>query len=321
MMADGVPGTDIARVLGVPVRTVQAEFKTQGAGGLVRDLHARGDLHALHQRPELTRPDTMAANNDAALAMAGLVDYCERCASGFRAALQPVPDEELERLLASTGLPIPPEYRAYLQAFGRAEAAQLLPFMDDVDYGCQAVATFYADPPAPVPPDAVYLWTAGGDSEMFLGAAGEWQAVHPVLSFSYPVDETTGRFLPHDRGPFVVAQTLFTFLYREAYARLRRPRLAHHRVLRENAATGARRGEGAAAQRAQRFLEVVHPLGFQSLPHLDPLTPICERPDAVVSLFGEVEAEDTLFVDANDEREANRIAEILADNLGARAFG
>lgn len=156
---------------------------------------------------------------------------------------------------------------------------------------------------------------------MFLGAAGEWQVTHSVLSFSYPIDHATGLFQPHDRAPFVVARTLFSFLYREAYARLQRPRLAHHHSLRENAAAGSRRSEEASTQRVERFLEEVQRLGFRELPCVDSLTPICERSDAVVSLFGEVEAEDTLYVDADDEREAVRIAEILADNLGARPFG
>jgi hypothetical protein len=254
-------------------------------------------------------------------AMAALLDYCERSAPGFAAALKPASRQDVDRIVESTGLLAPAEYRSFLLIFGRADFAALAPFMKDVEFGCDAVEDFYRDAPVPIPADALYLWTSGGDCEMFLGMASEWAQSHPVLSFSWSSDEKTGRIRPDERLPFVVAGSLFGCLFQEAYSSLHLPSLAHHLELREIVVHDMPRTEVAASERARRFVSVVERLGFRRLPWLDADMFIYDRGDAVVSLASSMVAEDSMRVGANDEREANRIAEILCDNLGARRFG
>lgn len=263
----------------------------------------------------------MFNDTEAAAAMAGLLDYCERCAPGFTGALKPVAVEDVDRIVKLTGLGVPAEYRAFLLTFGRADSSAMGQFMSDVELGCDAVEAFYRDPPVPVPPDAVFLWTSGGDCEMFLGVSGDWLDIHPVLSYSWMSDEATGKIIAHERLPFVVSGSLLAYLYREAYSRLRIPSLEHHVDLRETVLKQELRSPAAAADRARRFVAVVEKLGFQLLPYVDSHVLIYDRGDAAVSLYGDTIAEDAMYVGAMDAREASRIAEILCDNLGARHFG
>lgn len=263
----------------------------------------------------------MTANIEASPVMSGLIDYCERCAPGFAGLLRPSSPGDVEDVISLIGLPLPVEYRSFLLAFGRSDPLTLAPFMADIEFGCDAIEDFYRAPPVPVPSDAAYLWTASGDCEMFLGVAGEWAVDHPVVSFSWPVDDATGKFLSHDRLPFIVSCSLPAFLYREAYSKLRVRNLAYHYSLRENVAPGAERTESAAAERGRRFVAVMENLGLRPLPFLDPNVLIYDRADVAVSMFVSVIAEDALHVDASDAREASLVTEILCDNLGARRFG
>lgn len=250
----------------------------------------------------------------------GLVDYCERCAPGFAQALRPTLPADVDDVIRLTGVGVPAEYRAYLLAFGRAVPSALAPFMTDFHFGCDATEDFYRDPPVPVPDDAAFLWSIEGGSEMFLGVAGEWADDHPVLSFSWGMDEATGEYLPGERMPFVVSGSLIAFLYGQAYSRLRQLGLPHRQRLRQNMASGERTAADAV-ERGRRFVAVIERLGFEPLPFLDPDVLMYDRSDAAVSMVVSESAEDSFYVAATEARETSLITEILCDNLGARRFG
>jgi hypothetical protein len=259
-------------------------------------------------------------DGDALTAMDEFLAYCDRCAPGFAHAVRGASTQDLQRMESVSGATLPPEYRGFLLRMGRTERARIAPFFADIEVGVESFEAFYLDPPVPPPANTVFLWTVDEDSEMFLGTGGPWATIHPVLSFSWPLSEETSEDPAEAPLPFVVSGSLFAFLYLEAFKRLRRPSLPEHAEVRENTALHDRTEE-TAADRRRRFIAIAERLGFQSLPHLDPDILLYDRPDAALSLFSSVLAEDVMTVDAENSTEARRIAEILADNLGARVLG
>ena len=141
-----------------------------------------------------------------------------------------------------------------------------------------------------------------------------------ALFFWPPADAEPDERAVKPPSSFVVSGSLFAFLYREAFRRLRRAALQERLELRENAAKHERTEESVGQRRA-RFAVVAERLGFRPLPYLDPDSLLYDRDDAAVSLNSAVLAEDIMSVYASDPTEARRIAEILADNLDARLFG
>ncbi|MFY0569735.1 hypothetical protein ACN28E_38725 [Archangium lansingense] len=254
---------------------------------------------------------------DALRAMDGLLEYCERLAPGFLRTIRGASEADLARLESLSGQALPAEYRAFLARMGRSAPKSLAPFFSDVEFGIEVAERFYLEPPIPVPPDAVFLWTLDRDCDMFLPTTAEWAPPLPVLLFHWPIDEVSGGFLAHDRQVTVISRSLMTFLYREAFQRLRSPSLAHRLDLRENAGPDERT-ELRAAERKERFRSLAAELGFRPLPFLDPDILHYDREDAALSLFSRVLAEDSLSVYADDVREAGRLAEILCERLDVR---
>jgi len=243
------------------------------------------------------------------------VDYCEKLAPGFATRIQGASAAVLERLAEFANLKLPSEYSAFLRRMGATPPGSLEPFLADVHWGVEAVQEFYQAPPIPVPRDAVYLSTLNVDFEMFLMLEGD-DGGHPVVNFSWPVDEETGKFLGHERLVNPVASSLFQLLYKEAFLRQRNPRLAHHVELQERLETSHKQAPNYRAVRRREFQKLAERLGFRPVPYMetDDLL-FYDRPDASLMLYANEVAADGVYVGAADAREMGRLRELFCDHL------
>ena len=253
-------------------------------------------------------PDRMEAQ----AAIDELIAYCARYAQGFADALLGATDAEIADLATLARQPLAPEHAAFLARFGRTPPGSLDPFLDKTEFGVAAAEQFYADPPVPVPDDAVYLWTLDFDLEMFLPVAA---AARPVLLFHWPVDPETGRSLPQDRTATTIADLLLQYLYKEAFLRLRRPALAYHAELRPADRLDPP-DPGVGAQRQRDFRQIAERLGFAKVPYMDGALAFYDRDDAALALYPDQRGPGTIYADADSELELLRVCEILSDNLG-----
>jgi hypothetical protein len=97
-----------------------------------------------------------------------LVAYCSNIDVRFTRKMTGASVADLATVAALVGHEVPEEYAEFLKTMGRCSPGDLGRFLEDVTFGIRAISDFYDDPPVPVPDDAIYLWTFGTTSEMFI---------------------------------------------------------------------------------------------------------------------------------------------------------
>ncbi|WP_163864306.1 hypothetical protein [Myxococcus eversor] len=244
-----------------------------------------------------------------------LIRYCDQYAQGFSRKLVGANEHDIARVEEKVGRPLAPEHRAFLSRMGRTPTDNLGEFLKSVEFGVEAIVRFYSEPPVPVPPDATYVWTLDFDNEMFLRLQEEAGA-HPLIAYSWSVDSETGRFTNDARQEHMIARSLFQYLYREAVLRIRVATMGHHAEFRARS-PGEGLGEGDAARNARRsrFRTVSGNLGCHPVPYVEGKQVFFERPGAVLMLFTEEVASDSIHVHADDSREFARLCAIVDDHL------
>jgi hypothetical protein len=248
------------------------------------------------------------------------VTYCGRFDATFPSTISGASEADVDRAEAAAGIPLPPEYRAFLFAMGNTPPNQLGGFFANLAFGIEAVEAFYLEPPVPIPADAVYLCTLNEDVEMFLDVNGEVAYHRPVLHFEWPVEPTTGQFLSSPRTQSVVAESLLNFLYRNVFLSMRNPLLLHRTELRERV-RALKPNPQSREQRREKFRVLAERLGYVPVPHVNS-GPLCyDRDNASLVLFSEEYAADIVEVRSDDERDLARTADILSDNLDFDVWG
>jgi hypothetical protein len=242
-----------------------------------------------------------------------LIDYCARFDPELSRKIIGAEERDILRVEEAIRQPLAPEHRAFLSRMGRTPPNSLGEFLKDVEFGVDATLRFYADPPVPPPSDALYVWTLGVDCEMFLGLNVR-DGSRPLVMFSWPVDPETGKYTSESRVEHVVASSLLQYLYQEAVLRIRAPSLPHHAEFRARRETQSM-DEAVHRERITRFKSVADKLGFRPVPYVDRKPVFYERADAVLMLFTEEVARDSIYVHAQKRREFAQLCEIVDDNL------
>ncbi|MCP3143641.1 hypothetical protein [Pyxidicoccus xibeiensis] len=245
--------------------------------------------------------------------MDGVIEYCTRFAPEFSRTIVGADAGDILRIEEVVGRPLTPEHRAFLSRMGRTSPDSLGEFLKSVEFGVEATLRFYANPPVPVPPDALYMWTLDFDSEMFLRDA-ERNGARPLVMYSWPVAPETGEFTGESRLEHVIADSLLQYLYQEAVLRVRTANLEHHAEFREKAPEMAV-DEASIRQFRSRFKSVAEKLGFQQVPHVDGKQVFYDRADAALMLFSAEVARDSIHVYAQDGREFAKLCSLVDDNL------
>lgn len=245
------------------------------------------------------------------------IRYFATYVEGFGANFVPASDADVRHLEMRAGLAFPPELRAFLRRTGHTPPGSVDPFMEDYDFGVDAIARFYAAPTVPAPPGAVYLWTLDRQSEMFLDTAQG--PPYPVVGYEWGFDED-GAVLPGSHRVYIYhgSYSLMQFLYCEAFRFVRTGALPYRAVLRRS--TSGRARVPPIAARIARFREVAVKLGFTAVPYMTGELAYYNRDDASLMLYPSDVSFDSLSIDANSERELGRLREILADQLDMYAL-
>ncbi|MCY1071182.1 SMI1/KNR4 family protein [Nannocystis sp. RBIL2] len=242
------------------------------------------------------------------------VRYFSAYTEWFGERMVPASEADVLRLEKLAGRRFPAELRAFLRRMGHTQRGALDPFMEDYIYGIDAVAKFYQAPRVPAPPEAVYLWTLGGDCEMFLDTAQE--PPYPVIGYGWYFGEY-GAIIPGSHHPYIYhgSHSLMQFLYCEAFRWLRVRMLAHKtRVQRSTQEPGV----PPTAARIGQFRELAVKLGFSSVPYMTGELAYYNRDDASFMLYPG--SEDRITIHAKSERELGRLREILVDQLDMYAL-
>jgi hypothetical protein len=227
--------------------------------------------------------------------------------------LVPAAEAEVRRLEMRAGRRFPLEYRAFLRRMGHTPPGALDPFMEDYAYGIDAVAEFYQAPPVPAPPQSVYLWTLGGNCEMFLDTTQA--APYPVIAYEWAFGEDR-QPLPSRHRSYVYhdCHSLMQFLYCEAFRWLRVGVLEYQTTLRRSTSHTSPPTPPLAA-RIARFRDVAVKLGFTSVPHMTGELAYYNRDDASLMLYPSDVSFDSLTIVAHSERGLGHLREIFVDQL------
>ncbi len=254
-----------------------------------------------------------AISHDWAGDIENFVTYCGRFAPAFPDAIVGASETDIENTQALAEIVFPPELKAFLSRMGRTPEDALNPFFANMLYGIEALHAFYAEPPIPVPTDAIYLCTLNEDSESFLEVVGQ-SGSRRVLHFEWPVDSATGEFLDYGRTEHSMAASLLHFLYENAFISLRNRLLPYRAELREQVEI-AKPNEVQNQQRREEFRAIVEQLGFSPVTYIDRNPLAYDRGDTSLLLYSEEYAADIVKVRSQDEKELAHLCEILSDNL------
>lgn len=237
------------------------------------------------------------------------VRYFSAYIEWFGERMVPASEAEVRSLEMRAGRRFPPEFSAFLRRMGHTPFGALDPFMEDYIYGIDAVAKFYQAPRVPAPPEAVYLWTLGGDCEMFLDTAQGLP--YPVIGYGWYFGDD-GAIIPGSHHPYIYhdSHSLMQFLYCEAFRWLRVGMLEYRATLRRSAKTA---DAPPLMARIAQFRELSVKLGFTSVPYMIGQLAYYNRDDASLMLYPG--SEDEVTIDADSERELGRLREILVDQL------
>lgn len=249
-----------------------------------------------------------------------LIKYCARYDPTFEKTIVGASDLEIAKVEDTAGLPFPPEYKTFLSAMGQTPPRLLGQFLEYVTFGIEPINQFYNDPAVPpLPADAVYLWTYKCDTafDIFLRTGGAELDQRPLLQFSWPFDPDTDDYLPEPPIETPVSRSLFAYLYKDAFLKIRVPVLAYHGQLREKLRP-EKADERFRLRRRQTFQAIAEKLAFVPAPHVNDTLSFYDRPDAALALFSAEFAEDQLYVHAEEEHELARLCEIFIDNLDLR---
>lgn len=252
-----------------------------------------------------------------------LVIYCENYAPSFRQIIVGASEPDIASVEDAVGLPLPPEYRAFLLTMGRTPQGVLGKFLEYITFGIDAIERFYEDlGRPPLPADAAYIWTYKCDNayDIFISTIGVEGNERPLLQFCWPFDPDTDEYLRELPIVTLVAKSLLSYLYEEAFSKIRVPILPYYCELREKASAD-KRDERYREQRRTMFQKMAEMLEFSAVPHVGGELLLYDRSDAALALFSAEIAEDIVYINADAERELGRLCEIFIDNLDFRRIG
>lgn len=242
------------------------------------------------------------------------VRFFERYAPEFPKLIVGASDARIDEAERLAEAPFPPEYRAFLQTMGETPEGALGPFLQYAKFGIDAIESFYRTPGLRPPRDAVYLWTLQVDApyDILIETQGGERDVRGLTQAGWGVDPQTGALLDREPRQLPLGGSLMRSLYEEGFLRFRDPRLPEHLELRDRA--GADESTQGQARLRIDFVSFATQLGFTPVPFMDGDQIFYDRSDASLKLYAQPGA-NVVYVRADDERELERLSEILSDNL------
>jgi len=248
------------------------------------------------------------------------VAFCSQYYPVIRPTIVGASVEEVEDLEEMIGIPLPPEYGAFLRTMGNTSPHTLGKFLQYSTFGVRAVKDFYGIPGIRAPRDAVYLWTYEVDTpyDIFIRTGGGECDGRPLVQCGWSVDPDSGALLDEEPDEVLLGGSLLQFLYEDAFLSLRDPLLPYVAELREPTTTAV--SEERHLGLIAAFRTVAERLDFKLVAFMNGAHVFYNRPDASLKLYAQPSA-DVIYGRARDERELARICEILSDSLDVVRWG
>lgn len=246
------------------------------------------------------------------------IGYFARYDSELRSKLLGASSSDIRNIETLAGVKLPPEYATFLRAMGRTPQKTLGAFLEYVNFGIQAILDFYSDPESPpLPRNMIYLWTYQYDAtyDIFIRADADLDVPRPLIQYAWAFDKD-GQVVKNKPPVGVVfAESLLSYLYREAFWRIRDSVLPCRLNVEQASLEG--KPDSALEQRQRKdFRALADRLGFEPVPHLEEKLVFYNRTDASMELIVAKFARDRISIKAKDETELLRLSEIVCDNLG-----
>lgn len=233
-----------------------------------------------------------------------LLEYIGRYDPEFITTIRGASREQIESLEAILERPLPSVHRGFLECMGQS-TGRLLLYEGVMDPTIEALLEYYTEESWHPPRDYVLfaMDTGAQGSDLFLDCRKS--ADNPPLIRGEPSPDFPARArLDH--------ASLSDALFSAALTSIRMPLHPHRASLYATAAwTDRFEGKGL-----QLLGELCLKLGFKRLPFGAAWSPAYERGDAVIDAYEAPGFLPSIEIAAQDQKEAERLAELLKDNLG-----